>query len=194
MKEGQNVFVLINEAGDYTKFKPDKSVEGFVIGMGAWVKKGISSMAQPLGEKAKGKKVIVNTNYYFEDDGERNTVAFDLKHVIDKVDGITIQGMLWDVPVMVKDMMAFAGKVYYTILADPKLVPIETQASFAQKARGCKCKGVIMTARFPKAIRAVREAVGKNFEILAYIEKGNKVGDGMRAGANFEILDVELRK
>ena len=55
-------------------------------------------------------------------------------------------------------------------------------------ARNNKCEGVIMSSRHLDRVKKVREVVGKNFLLLSTLEKGDKLGDGLSAGADFEIV------
>lgn len=55
-------------------------------------------------------------------------------------------------------------------------------------ARENECEGIIMTSRHLDRISKVRDAVGKDFQLFSTLEKGNKLGDAISVGANFEIV------
>lgn len=59
-------------------------------------------------------------------------------------------------------------------------------------ARNNGCEGIIMTSRHLDRIRKVREAIGKGFPILSTLERENKRGDTISAGADFEIVSSKL--
>lgn len=61
-------------------------------------------------------------------------------------------------------------------------------------ARNSKCEGVIMTSRHLDRIKKVREAVGKDFLLLATLEQGGKLGDSASVGADFEIIPYRFFK
>ncbi len=65
-------------------------------------------------------------------------------------------------------------------------------AAFAKTAKESLCRGVVMTALFPDRISTVRNVVGNDFEIVASSHPSCSPGDGIRAGANLEILPFEF--
>jgi len=59
-------------------------------------------------------------------------------------------------------------------------------------ARNNGCEGIIMTSRHLDRIRKVRDAIGKDFPLLSTLERENKLGDTISAGADFEIVSSKL--
>lgn len=55
-------------------------------------------------------------------------------------------------------------------------------------ARDNECEGIIMTSRHLDRIKKVRDMVGKDFHLLSTLEEGNKRGDTISVGADFEMV------
>jgi len=64
----------------------------------------------------------------------------------------------------------------------------------AVSAKDNECAGVVMTSRHLDRIRKVKKITGNDLQLLATVEKGNKMGDAASAGADFEIAPYELLK
>ncbi|MBI2937601.1 MAG: hypothetical protein HYY22_05285 [Thaumarchaeota archaeon] len=68
------------------------------------------------------------------------------------------------------------------------MVPDKAVVSSAITARDYGCRSVLMTSLFPDRIKKVREKVGNGFEIIASKGEGLPIGEGLKAGANLEIV------
>lgn len=64
----------------------------------------------------------------------------------------------------------------------------------AISAKDNKCAGVVMTSRHLDRIRKVKKIIENDLQLLATVEKENKVGDAASAGADFEIAPYKLLK
>ena len=59
-------------------------------------------------------------------------------------------------------------------------------------AKNSNYEGAIMTTRNPDRIKEVREATGKDFRILSIVDEGTKIGNGISAGSDFEIVSPKI--
>lgn len=169
-----------------------KRAEGVFIKQTFLLTKQISSV-KDIKQIIGNKMLILDLRLEHPSAEDYQSLKVVLRNI--EVDAITIMGIYGKEPIMTafekigKNVAAIIdiGTEYYRSQFPDKAI-----ISFSKTARDCSCRSVIMTSFFPERIRQVRSSLGGNFEIIAANGEGLPAGEGIRAGANLEILPSSI--
>jgi orotidine-5'-phosphate decarboxylase len=190
-------FYLSIEIGKKSKilnalFKAHDLINGVMIKMPFWLAESIEAINE-IKSIVKEKRVLVDLRlggYSAEDIRYFSSMIGD-----QGADGFTIMGF-YPEGVICSYVRSTTLSVFSILDVGlpnyEKSFPDDVLLEATKVAKLCGCKGIVMTSMRTERIAKARQIVGRDLEILASLDGKAKPGEGVKSGADFEIIPQRL--